>query len=83
VKPGHPGVVEYASQVQNVQYIWRGSMLEFCVPLSQLQLRSGDPNATIDVAADSMFADLFVDRTGYAGVAFNDDTAKLADNSPH
>jgi hypothetical protein len=62
-------------------------MLEFCVPLSQVRLQAGNPNATIDVAADSMFADLFVDRTGYGGVAFNNDTSRLAvaraDNASH
>lgn len=71
VKPGHANVVQYASKAGGVEYIWRGRTLEYRIPLSQLPLPSNDPNATIDVAADSMFADLTVDRTGFHGVAFN------------
>lgn len=71
VKPGPAGVVGYASRGAGVQYVWNGSLIEFQVPLAQIPLPKNDPDATVDVAADSMFADLIVDRTGYQGVAFN------------
>jgi len=73
VKPGPAGQVQYASRPADVQYVWRGSQIIFAIPLGQLPLSTSDANATIDVAADSMFADIYFDRTGYHGVAFNSD----------
>jgi hypothetical protein len=71
VKPGSYGTVQYASRPMNAQFVWRDNLLQFAVPLDQLHLTASDPNATVDVAADTMFADLFVDRTGFHGMAYN------------
>jgi len=71
VKPGPEGQVQYASRPAEVQYVWRGRQIVFEIPLSQIPISTTDPSATVDVAADSMFADIYFDRTGYHGVAFN------------
>ena len=79
VKPGTEKLVQYASEAAGVQFAWHGSHIVFSIPLAQIPLPKGDPNATIDIAADSMFADIYFDRTGYHGVAVNPDaTARVA-----
>jgi hypothetical protein len=55
----------------NVHYAWREATLEIAAPLSQMGLNSTDSDATLDVQADTQFAGLPVDRTGYFAVALS------------
>jgi len=75
VKPGVIGVVASASD-DGVQYVWRGDMMVFQIPLSCLHITDADRAATVDIAADTKFAGMFVDHTGFHGVAYNPEFVK-------
>ena len=68
VTPHNEGHAVPVPNVPNAASAWHGNSLELSVPLAQVGLGGADAHETLYVAAETRFADLAVDRTGFRGV---------------
>lgn len=69
VTPHGEGRRQSLPGVPSIVSAWHGNSLELSVPLSQIGLGTADPHKTLYVAAETRFADLTIDKTGFRGVA--------------
>lgn len=69
VTPGAPGRRLPLPGIANGTYAWRGALLEAAVPLASVALAHPQAGETLYVMAQTRFADLEIDRTGFRPVA--------------
>lgn len=69
VTPGPAGHALPVPGLNGATYAWRGSILEAAVPLSSVGLAHPSPGQTLYVMAQTRFANLEIDRTGFRAVA--------------
>ncbi len=68
VTPRGEGRPQPLSDIPNASSAWHGNTLELAVPLAQGGLGRSDTTETLYVAAETRFADLAIDKTGFRGV---------------
>lgn len=69
VTPSREGRAQPIPGVSSAMSAWHGNSLELSVPLSQVGLGGPGAHETLYVAAETRFADLPIDKTGFRGVA--------------
>lgn len=69
VSPRTEGRAQPVPGVPGAQSAWHGNTLEVSVPLSQAGLHTSVPAETLYVAAETRFANLQIDKTGFRGLS--------------
>ena len=69
VSPRPAGHAWPIPEVTGASYAWRGHLLEAAIPLARAGLARRVPGETLYVSAETRFADIAVDKTGFRGVA--------------
>lgn len=68
VSPGSEGKAQAVSGSAGASSVWHGSLLEVRLPLAQAGLNAARSGETLYLAAETRFAGIAVDRTGYRAV---------------
>ncbi|MEO7717260.1 MAG: hypothetical protein ABIY70_13755, partial [Capsulimonas sp.] len=57
--------------VDHAYYAWSGNQLEVALPLSEVDTESGRAPFTLNIAGETQFAQMTIDKTGFRGVNVN------------
>lgn len=69
VLPGTPGQPHPLSEVRGGAYAWHGSTIEAALPLPSVGLTHSGALQTLYVCAETRFADVTIDQTGFRAIA--------------
>lgn len=75
--PHGAGRMHPLPDVPGATYAWHGSLLEAAIPLRAAGLSHRTPNELLYVSAETRFADIAVDKTGFRGVTCGPPPAAL------